>query len=407
MRAPARRATERQRWKKRNEAGTGSGFCSKWVKIAKCVLLLLAYRHVLSHSHGPMLRSIALSGLLLLALVTQGCDVGGSSSDDRPAVIDPTALEIGDDSDIGAGDDLGPTPVELHGKLHVTGTELRDASDKRYQLKGVSSMWLNWEDDGYAENLTGLKWLRNNWKLSLIRASMGITPMGAYLTNPDKAKGQVTQIVDNAIEAGVYVMIDWHEEKAPSHQAESVAFFTEMATKYAGVPNVIYETFNEPTELDWSEIKPYHEAVVAAIRAVDPDAIIILGTPNWSQDVDKASLDQVAGTNLMYTLHFYSCTHGNSLINKGKLALSRGAPLFLTEWGATLADGGTKGEVCLDKAQPWMDFANQYGIGWAAWKFDNCQDSTCFLTPDAPVDGGWTSQYLKGEGLFVRARMQE
>jgi len=354
-----------------------------------------------------MLRSIALSGLLLLALATQGCDVGSASSDDKGAVVDPTALEIGDDSDLGAGDDLGPTPVELHGQLHVTGTELRDASNKRYQLKGVSSMWLNWEEDGYAENLTGLKWLRNNWKLSLIRAAMGITPKGAYLDNPEKAKGQVTQIVDNAIEAGVYVMIDWHEEKAPSHQEEAVAFFSEMATKYAGVPNVLYEPFNEPTELTWAEIKPYHEAVVAAIRAADPDAIIVLGTPNWSQDVDKAALDQVAGTNLMYTLHFYSCTHGNSLINKGKLALMQGAPLFITEWGATLADGGTKGEVCLDKAQSWMDFLNQYGIGWSAWKFDNCKDSTCFLTADAPVDGGWTSQYLQGEGLFVRARMQE
>jgi len=354
-----------------------------------------------------MLRSLALSGLLLLALATQGCDIGSASPVEKPRDI--TALEIGDDTDRGAGDDFGPTPVELHGKLHVTGVQLRDESDKPVQLKGVSSMWLNWEEDGYAENLEGLKWLRNNWNLSLIRASMGITPNGAYLTDPEKAEAQVTQIVDNAIAAGVYVLIDWHEEKAPDHQDAAVDFFSRMATKYAGVPNVLYETFNEPTKLTWSQIKPYHEAVVGAIRAADPDNenIIVLGTPNWSQDVDVASQDLVAGRNLMYTLHFYSCTHSNYLISKAKVAMQRGAPLFVTEWGATNADGGLDGLVCLDKAQMWMDFLNQYSISWAAWKFDNCQDSTCFLSSDAPVNGGWTAEYLHGEGLFVRARMQE
>ncbi len=355
-----------------------------------------------------MLRSITLSGLLLLALTTQGCDIGSTTPPEKP--IDLSTLEIGDDTDLGAGDDFGPTPVELHGRLHVTWTELRDESDKRVQLKGVSSMWLNWEDDGYAESLEGLKWLRNNWHLSLIRASMGITPEGAYLSDPDKAEAQVTKIVDNAIAAGVYVLVDWHEEKAPSHQAESVDFFTRMATKYAGVPNVLFEPFNEPTGLTWAQIKPYHEAVVAAIRAADPDneSVIVLGTPNWSQDVDTAARDRLVGNNLMYTLHFYSCTHGQYLINKAKAAMASGAALFVTEWGATNADGGLDGLVCLEPSQMWMDFLNPLGISWAAWKFDNCaKDSTCFLTVDAPIDGGWTSQYLKGEGLYVRARMQE
>ena len=359
-----------------------------------------------------MLRSTVLSGLLLLALTIQGCDVGSRTEEVKP--IDPSALELGDDSDFGAGDDLGPTPVELHGALHVSGTELRDASDKKVQLKGVSSMWLNWENDGYAENLTGLKWLRNNWNLSLIRASMGIEPIGAYLSvedpdqaNPEKAKAQVTQIVDNAIAAGVYVIIDWHAHEAHLNQAAAVEFFSEMATKYAGVPNVLYETFNEPKQVDWSTaLKPYHEAVVAAIHAADPEAIVVLGTPTWSQDVDRAALDPVVGKNLMYALHFYACEHGQYLISKAKFALTAGIPLFVTEWGATKADGGTKGEVCLEKSQAWMDFLDPLGISWAAWKFDNCKDSTCFLTADAPLDGGWTSQYLQGEGLFLRARMQ-
>jgi endoglucanase len=354
-----------------------------------------------------MLRSLALSGLLALAFVTQGCDVGSSTPPEKPR--DLSLLEMGDNTDRGAGDELGPTPVEQHGKLHVTGVQLRDESDKPVRLKGVSSMWLNWENDGYAENLEGLKWLRNNWNLSIIRASMGVAPEGAYLTNPEKAEAQVTQIVDNAIAAGVYVIIDWHDHEATEHQAESVDFFSRMSKKYAGVPNVLYETFNEPTDLTWSQIKPYHEAVVAAIRAADPEnqPIVILGTPTWSQDVDFASKDKVAGQNLMYTLHFYACSHGNYLIAKAKSALLRGAPLFVTEWGATNADGGLDGTVCLDKAQDWLNYLDEANLSWAAWKFDNCQDSTCFLAANAPVNGGWTDEYLHGQGLFLRARMQE
>ena len=355
-----------------------------------------------------MLRFAIALGLGSLAFTSQGCDVGSSSAGSGLTVLDPAALDQGDDSDLGT-DVLGPTPVELHGQLHVTGTELRDASDLKVQLKGVSSMWLNWENDGYAESLAGLKWMRNNWHLSVIRAAMGVQPDGAYLSDPELAKAQLEQVVDNAIAAGVYVLIDWHDHNATEHQAESVAFFSEFATKYAGVPNVLYEPFNEPLKLNWStQLKPYHEAVVAAIRAVEPHSVIVLGTPNWSQDVDQAALDPLVGDNLMYTLHFYACDHGQWLINKANTAIAHGVALFVTEWAATASDGGLDGKVCQVQAQAWHDWMKPHGISWAAWKLDNCvPDSSCILSEDAPLDGGWTGQYLHGHGLYVRARMQE
>ena len=53
-----------------------------------------------------------------------------------------------------------------------------------------------------------------------------------------------------------------------------------MATTYGTTPNVMYEIWNEPSGVTWATIKAYHETVVAAIRAVDPDNIIFLGTPD-------------------------------------------------------------------------------------------------------------------------------
>ncbi|HYO95684.1 MAG TPA: glycoside hydrolase family 5 protein [Polyangiaceae bacterium] len=355
-----------------------------------------------------MARHCFLATALLVGF-SFGCDaLEQNDSKKLPPVVPAGQNGVGSNHDLGAGD-LGPTPVQTHGRLRVVSSELLNAAGDPVQLKGVSSMWLNWEPSGYAESPTALRWMRNNWKLSVIRAAMGIEPDNAFMTNPAKARAQVERIVDNAIEAGVYVIIDWHDHNAHKHTALAKEFFASISAKYAGVPNVIYETFNEPEQIIWeTELKPYHEAMVATIRANDPEAIIVLGTPTWSQDVDLAAYSPVAGENLMYTLHFYACTHGARFRSKGDSAISQGLALFVTEWGASHSDGGRDGIVCDEEAQQWHDWMKARKISWTAWKLDDCvPDSTCLLVPGAPANGGWTDEYLRGHAPFVRGRLQE
>ncbi|WP_327040780.1 cellulase family glycosylhydrolase [Micromonospora ureilytica] len=298
------------------------------------------------------------------------------------------------------------TPVERHGQLRVCGTTMCDRSGARVQLRGISSMWLNWETAPYAENLSALTWMRDNWNLQVIRAAMGVEPAGAYLSDPAKARAQVETIINNAVTAGVYVIVDWHAHEAQNNQSQAVAFFGDLARRYGNLPNVIWEPYNEPLQVSWTNvIKPYHQAVVSAIRAADPDNIIVLGTPTWSQDVDVAAASPVTGTNLMYTLHFYSCTHGASLRAKGDAAIRAGLALFVTEWGASNADGGLDGRACLPEAQSWIDWMKANGISWTAWKLDVGTDTTNLLSPGAPVTGGWTN-YLHGHAPFVVTNMR-
>jgi endoglucanase len=297
----------------------------------------------------------------------------------------------------------GGTPVAQHGQLHVCGSGMCDRNNAKVQLRGVSSMWLNWETQPYAENLSALKWMRDNWHLQVIRAAMGVEPSGAYLSDPNKARGQVEQIINNAVNAGVYVIVDFHADHANNEQSQAIAFFTDLARRYGNQPNVIWEDWNEPNgaNTDWPAVKSYHQAVVSAVRAVDPDNIIVLGTPNWSQDVDIAANSPVSGTNLMYTLHFYSCTHGASLRAKADAALNRGVALFITEWGATAADGGLNNSpLCTGEAQTWLNWAKSKNISWAAWKLDVGNDSSNLLAAGAPVTGGWNN-YLHGHASFV------
>ncbi len=96
----------------------------------------------------------------------------------------------------------------------------------------------------------------------------------------------------------------------------------------------------------------------------------------------------------MYTLHFYSCTHGGWLRAKGDAAIRAGLALFVTEWGASHADGGLDGRICQSEAQ-----------AWTAWKLDVGTDTTNLLSPGAPVTGGWNN-YLRGHGPFVVQSMR-
>jgi len=306
-----------------------------------------------------------------------------------PAVVDPAS------------------PVGQHGQLHVQGTALVDQAGTPVQLKGISSMWLNWEDR-YSTSKAGLQWMRDNWQLSIFRAAMGVEPDGAYLKDPEHALSELRQVVHNAIDLGVYVLIDWHDHHAFDHQAQAVDFFTKIADEFGRYPNVLYETFNEPEQASWSaQIKPYHQATVNAIHSKDPDGVVILGSRQWSQRPDEAIADRVTGDNLMYTVHFYACDHREVQRDQAQAAYDAGLALFVTEWGATPADGGAQSPtVCEDEATLWHDWLDERKIGWAAWKLDGCDDSSClFNSKNAPVAGGWTDQWLNGHAKFVVQRM--
>merc|ERR1740123_840588 len=153
-----------------------------------------------------------------------------------------------------------------------------------------------------------------------------------------------------------------------------MAFFGEMVQKYGRLPNVLFETYHEPLGVSWSGVvKPYHEQLVPVIRA-HSDNIIILGTPNWSQDVEEAAADPVSGANLAYTIHFFAHTHREGLRDKVATALSLGAAIFATEWGTCRADGN--GQLDLAESQTWLSFFEENHISSANWaisdKLESC-----------------------------------
>ena len=181
------------------------------------------------------------------------------------------------------------TIVDLYGQLKVDGNNIVNKNGDAVALRGMSFFWSQWMGKYY--NYDCIKWLRDDWKCTVVRAAMGVES-GGYLTHPKSEMQKVKTVIDACIELGIYVIVDWHDHNAHNHQTEAITFFKEMAALYGDKPNIIYEIFNEPQQVSWSAVvKPYSEAVISEIRAIDPDNIIIVGTPTWSQDVDVAAGD--------------------------------------------------------------------------------------------------------------------
>jgi Cellulase (glycosyl hydrolase family 5). len=248
-----------------------------------------------------------------------------------------------------------------------------------------------------------VSWLKQDWNAKLVRASMGVDDNGGYIGDPTGNKARVTTVVDAAIANDMYVIIDWHSHHAEDYQAEAETFFTEMAQTYGSYPNVIYEIYNEPLNTtSWAnDIKPYAEDVIAAIRAEDPDNLIIVGTPTWSQDVDVAADNPITGhINIAYTLHFYAGTHKASLRAKATTALSKGIALFVTEWGAVDASGD--GAVDTASTNTWVDFMRTNNLSHANWALNDKAEGASALKSGASTTGNWSASDLTTSGTLVK-----
>ncbi|WP_422091689.1 cellulase family glycosylhydrolase [Tenacibaculum ovolyticum] len=295
------------------------------------------------------------------------------------------------------------TPVEKHGDLSVSGNKIVDKNNKTVSFAGNSFFWSNtgWGGEKYYKVNT-ISWLKNDWNTTIIRAAMGVEDSGGYISNPTANKNRIKTIVNTAIAKGLYVVIDWHSHHAENHQQQAIDFFKEIAQLYGDKPNVIYEIYNEPLQVSWTNtIKPYAEAVISEIRKIDPDNLIVVGTPTWSQDVDVASNNPITSSiNIAYALHFYAATHKESLQQKAKNALNNGIAIMVTEWGTVAANGN--GSVDNTSTNKWMNFLSDNDITHLNWALNDKNEGASSLKPGTSINGNWNSSDLTASGTKVK-----
>jgi len=297
------------------------------------------------------------------------------------------------------------TIVEKHGRLRVKDAHVVNKDGEFISLCGNSLFWSTngWGGEKYY-NHDVVKFLKDDWNSSIVRIAMGVEGIGDYRTDPAGQTAKVKTVVDACIEEGLYVIIDFHAHSAHNYKNLAITFFEEMATLYGEYDNVIYEIFNEPLNVSWANvIKPYAEEVIAAIREIDPDNLIIVGTRNWSQEVVEASLNPIDDVNVAYALHFYADSHKQWLRDAAITAMNNGAALFVTEWGTCNASGNTGHNE--ESSDEWMSFCKDNYISVCNWAINDKDETASALLPGASKEGGWTEDDYTPSGKYVRNLM--
>lgn len=298
----------------------------------------------------------------------------------------------------------------INGALCVEGSKLVDQTGTPIQLRGISTHGIAWFPDYI--NLACFQQLRHEWNVNVVRLAMYTAEYGGYCSGGDQEalRALVDQGVRFAAEADLYVIIDWHilSDGDPNlHRDEALAFFSDMSARCAGMDHVIYEICNEPNGgTTWQDVKTYALEVIGAIRQNDPDAVILVGTPNWSQYVDQAAADPITEyDNLMYTLHFYAATHKDDLRNRMRAAVDSGLPVFVSEYG--ICDASGSGLVDIEQADLWADLLDQYRISYVAWNLSNKDESSAVLRPECGLTSGFSADDLSSSGQWLYRRLTD
>lgn len=355
---------------------------------------------------------LRLAALLMAALLS-GCTAGRAGGGAPPSAAQslppasPVPLPAA--SPAPADEPSGPAETGPLPPLHLEGTGLAGPDGSPVQLRGISTHGLAWYPEYVNEAFFGQ--LRTEWNANVVRLAMYTAESGGYCTGGDRE--QLKQLVRDGVRyaeaQGLYAIVDWHilSDGDPNRYLdEAKAFFAEMSAEFANCDHVLYEICNEPNGgTSWDAIKAYALEVIPVIRQNAPDAVILVGTPTWSQEVDRAAADPITGyDNILYTLHFYAATHTDALRARLENALDAGLPVFVSEYG--ICDAGGSGAIDRQQADAWMALLNARGVSWVAWNLSNKQETSAVFRPSCEKTSGFVWEDLSESGQWVYEQLQ-
>jgi aryl-phospho-beta-D-glucosidase BglC (GH1 family) len=366
--------------------------------------------------------------------------------------------------------------------LKVQGAKLVDGSGNAVQLRGANvsglafvavqgwnpaNPWGGQTGDATPNWNTIKSWSVNTVRLPLNEASWlgypcvdagGVRGTVGATVNPDPGanyQATVAKAVADASSAGLYVILDLHwtapgnncpmGQNPMADSANSVTFWSQIATAFKSYPNVIFEPFNEPylywltaSETAWSVLlnsgtetqfvaagNPYAVALnwqsagmqqmVDAIRATGATNVILTAGVDWAKDLSQwlANKPNDPAHQLGAVWHAYPAygttfgtaayaqpDHAPGVWSDVQAILAAGFPVVITEFGDHNA-AGTASAPFASNLLPWAD---QNGVSYLAWTWDVFGNADNVLIKDAagtPTDG--FGVYVKQHYLCVAA----
>ena len=285
--------------------------------------------------------------------------------------------------------------------LQVSGGVLVDAKERPVTLRGMSTHGLGWYPRYL--NAGAMKTLKQ-YGANVIRLAMYTETSSGYLEEP-RNLDFVYIGIENAIAENLYVIVDWHilsDGNPLTHMEEAIAFFSEISERYGQTPNILYEICNEPNgDTTWEDIAAYAAMVIPAIRKNAPEAVVLVGTPNYSSRLRDAMASPLPFSNLLYSCHKYIDVSPEAEDSQEywlRKAVETGFPVFVTEWGIN----GSEGEnMDLANARQFVKFLNENQISWCGWALSNAEEIHGTISPDSDKLSGWGWEDLTPGGRLM------
>jgi endoglucanase len=230
--------------------------------------------------------------------------------------------------------------------------------------------------------------------------SMATAPYTVYSTFLNRIK----QVVDSAINSGLYAVINMHHHDAlfenPGQQkARFLAQWKQISEFFSDYPDsLLFEILNEPhgnmTAEIWNE---FYKEVLDTIRVDNPERIVLIGTPEWGGLGGLPSLELPEDENVILTVHYYNPFQ---FTHQGASWVGGNADDWLgTEWLDTeterdvmrqefaplkaielqhnipvhIGEFGAYSKADIDSRVRWTTFLSRYleelGWSWAYWEF--------------------------------------
>jgi endoglucanase len=279
------------------------------------------------------------------------------------------------------------------GQIYGSCEGVKDGAE--VQVRGMSLYWSLMPQAVEYWSEEGVSTMVRDMNIQIVRAAMATgnedwsNGYKGYGSDPTTQMNLMKTVVEAAIKNDIYVIIDWHSHNANEQTNSAKDFFSKMAQEYGKYDNVIFELFNEPTDVSWNTIKTYADQVVSAIRE-HSDNLILVGTPRWDQNPHAPIGNEVNDPkkNTAYTLHYYANSHcwsgsydwsdptwgGDCEGTKGEKAMNAGLSVFVSEWGTANSDGN--GNPDQSRNQSWQDYMNKHKLSWANWSASYINEGT-------------------------------
>ncbi len=314
-------------------------------------------------------------------------------------------------------DEFNTNYIAKYGQLYVRGTKLETENGRAVQLKGLSSHGIGWYSEYTSEE--ALRTIRQ-YGANVFRVAMYTDADKGYIDQPDENKQKLYQAVDVALELGIYAIVDWHilkDSNPLTYKKEAKDFFDEVSKHYKNHPGVIYEICNEPNGgTTWHDIKKYAEEIIPIIRKNSPNAIIIVGTPKYSSNLDEALEEPLPYENIVYSMHKYFKLTKSRGYKKDYLdkLISSGLPVFVSEWGVDYDDLDDSNissyyddRLDFREAEEFADYLKKNGISWCYWSLSNKAEDHSVILSSCDKLSDWNKEDMTPSGYFVFSLLKD